>query len=86
MTQSTVTPYTGLRLGALCGEPLAPAGVAALERYAQAVGLAFPDVLQCRGMYQVKTGPGHTPGCYCLQLDTDGGTVVVARLPGGGAA
>ncbi|HSL73134.1 MAG TPA: NADPH:quinone oxidoreductase family protein [Ilumatobacteraceae bacterium] len=28
----------------------------------EAVGLAFPDVLQCRGMYQVKTGPGHTPG------------------------
>jgi NADPH2:quinone reductase len=29
---------------------------------AEAVGLAFPDVLQCRGMYQVKTGPGFTPG------------------------
>jgi NADPH:quinone reductase len=28
----------------------------------EAVGLAFPDVLQCRGKYQVKTGPGHTPG------------------------
>jgi NADPH2:quinone reductase len=28
----------------------------------EAVGLAFPDVLQCRGEYQVKTGPGHTPG------------------------
>jgi NADPH2:quinone reductase len=28
----------------------------------EAVGLAFPDVLQCRGMYQVKTGPGFTPG------------------------
>jgi NADPH2:quinone reductase len=28
----------------------------------EAVGLAFPDVLQCRGQYQVKTGPGHTPG------------------------
>ncbi len=28
----------------------------------EAVGLAFPDVLQCRGEYQVETGPGHTPG------------------------
>ncbi len=28
----------------------------------EAVGLAFPDVLQCRGMYQVKSFPGHTPG------------------------
>lgn len=28
----------------------------------EAVGLAFPDVLQCRGEYQVKTGPGFTPG------------------------
>ncbi len=28
----------------------------------EAVGLAFPDVLQCRGKYQAKTGPGHTPG------------------------
>ena len=28
----------------------------------EAVGLAFPDVLQCRGMYQVKSGPGFTPG------------------------
>ena len=28
----------------------------------QAVGLAFPDVLQCRGQYQVKSGPGFTPG------------------------
>lgn len=28
----------------------------------EAVGLAFPDVLQCRGIYQVKTGPGFTPG------------------------
>jgi NADPH:quinone reductase len=31
----------------------------------EAVGLAFPDVLQCRGMYQVKTGPGFTPGGEC---------------------
>jgi NADPH2:quinone reductase len=28
----------------------------------EAVGLAFPDVLQCRGIYQVKSGPGYTPG------------------------
>ena len=28
----------------------------------EAVGLAFPDVLMCRGIYQVKTGPGFTPG------------------------
>jgi NADPH:quinone reductase len=28
----------------------------------EAVGLAFPDVLQCRGQYQVKTRPGFTPG------------------------
>jgi NADPH2:quinone reductase len=28
----------------------------------EAVGLAFPDVLQCRGIYQVKTRPGFTPG------------------------
>jgi farnesyl diphosphate synthase len=41
-----------VRLGALCGEPLAPAGVAALERYAQAVGLAFQvvdDILDVEG-------------------------------------
>ena len=31
----------------------------------EAVGLAFPDVLQCRGEYQVKTGPGFTPGGEC---------------------
>ena len=28
----------------------------------QAVGLAFPDVLQCRGIYQVPTPPRYTPG------------------------
>jgi NADPH2:quinone reductase len=28
----------------------------------EAVGLAFPDVLQCRGEYQVRSGPGFTPG------------------------
>ena len=28
----------------------------------EAVGLAFPDVLQCRGEYQVPTPDGYTPG------------------------
>lgn len=28
----------------------------------EAVGLAFPDVLQCRGQYQIPTPPGFTPG------------------------
>ena len=28
----------------------------------EAVGLAFPDVLMCRGKYQVKTPSGFTPG------------------------
>lgn len=28
----------------------------------EAVGLAFPDVLMCRGKYQVKTPPDFTPG------------------------
>jgi len=28
----------------------------------EAVGIAFPDVLQCRGQYQVKTVFPHTPG------------------------
>lgn len=28
----------------------------------EAVGLAFPDVLQCRGQYQVRTPEGFTPG------------------------
>jgi NADPH:quinone reductase len=28
----------------------------------EAVGLAFPDVLQCRGQYQVRTRPGYNPG------------------------
>lgn len=28
----------------------------------EAVGLAFPDVLQCRGIYQVPTPPRFTPG------------------------
>ena len=40
--------------------PVAGAGEVLVD--VEAVGLAFPDVLQCRGMYQVKSGPGFTPG------------------------
>ena len=40
--------------------PVALPGVVLVD--VEAVGLAFPDVLQCRGQYQVKTGPGFTPG------------------------
>jgi NADPH2:quinone reductase len=40
--------------------PTAGAGQVLID--VEAVGLAFPDVLQCRGMYQVKSGPGYTPG------------------------
>ncbi len=35
-------------------------GTVAVE--VEAVGLAFPDVLMCRGKYQVRTPPGFTPG------------------------
>ena len=28
----------------------------------EAIGLAYPDVLQCRGLYQEAAGPGFTPG------------------------
>ena len=42
-------------------EPPSPAAGEVLVDV-EAVGLAFPDVLQCRGMYQVKSGPGFTPG------------------------
>jgi NADPH2:quinone reductase len=60
----------------------------------EAVGLAFPDVLQCRGQYQVKTGPGHTPGgesCGTVAALGDGVTAVevgqrVAFLGSGGLA
>lgn len=41
----------------------------------EAVGLAFPDVLQCRGQYQVKTKPGFTPGgetCGIVEAVGDG--------------
>lgn len=40
--------------------PTAGAGQVAVR--VEAVGLAFPDVLQCRGQYQVRTPPGYTPG------------------------
>jgi NADPH2:quinone reductase len=40
--------------------PVAGAGEVLVD--VEAVGLAFPDVLQCRGQYQVKSGPGFTPG------------------------
>jgi len=60
----------------------------------EAVGLAFPDVLQCRGQYQVKTGPGYTPGgesCGSVVALGDGVTGVevgqrVAFLGSGGLA
>lgn len=42
------------------GAPTPGAGEVLID--VEAVGLAFPDVLQCRGMYQVKSGPGYTPG------------------------
>ncbi|MEM9745576.1 MAG: NADPH:quinone oxidoreductase family protein [Actinomycetota bacterium] len=40
--------------------PIAGPGEVAID--VEAVGLAFPDVLQCRGMYQVPSGPGFVPG------------------------
>ncbi len=41
-------------------EPAAGPGKVAVR--VEAVGLAFPDVLMCRGIYQAKTPPGFTPG------------------------
>jgi NADPH2:quinone reductase len=60
----------------------------------EAVGLAFPDVLSCRGMYQVKSHPGHVPGgesCGTVAALGEGVTSVevgqrVAYLGGGGLA
>ena len=46
----------------LVDEPAPAPGPGEVLIDVEAVGLAFPDVLQCRGMYQVKTGPGFTPG------------------------
>lgn len=49
------------------------------------VGLTFPDVLQCRGQYQVKTGPGFTPGGEFAGtiVEADGHRRVVALGSGG---
>src|SRR6056297_1433511 len=47
---------------ALVDEPSPHAGPGEVLVAVEAVGLAFPDVLQCRGEYQVKTRPGFTPG------------------------
>jgi NADPH2:quinone reductase len=41
-------------------EPVAGPGSVAVR--VEAVGLAFPDVLMCRGTYQARTPPGFTPG------------------------
>ncbi len=42
-------------------DPDAP-GPGAVKVAIESVGIAFPDVLQCRGEYQVKTRFPHTPG------------------------
>ena len=47
---------------AVVDEPAPEPGPGEVLIDVEAVGLAFPDVLQCRGMYQVKSGPGFTPG------------------------
>ena len=52
-------PLEQLRLGD--EEPPAP-GPGEVAVQVEAVGLAFPDVLMCRGKYQVRTPPGFTPG------------------------
>src|SRR3954470_13107291 len=41
-------------------DPVAGPGQVVID--VEAVGLAFPDVLQCRGIYQVPTPPRFTPG------------------------
>ncbi len=41
---------------------LGPPGPGACRVAIQSVGIAFPDVLQCRGQYQVPTVIPHTPG------------------------
>ena len=52
-------PLEQLRLGD--EEPPSP-GPGEVAVQVEAVGLAFPDVLMCRGKYQVRTPPGFTPG------------------------
>ena len=52
-------PLEQLRLGD--EEPPVP-GPGEVSVQVEAVGLAFPDVLMCRGKYQIRTPPGFTPG------------------------
>ncbi len=43
-------------------DDLGPPGPGSVRVAIESVGVAFPDVLQCRGEYQVKTVFPHTPG------------------------
>src|SRR3954462_10223006 len=52
-------PGTSLELVEV-DDPVAGPGQVVID--VEAVGLAFPDVLQCRGIYQVPTPPRFTPG------------------------
>src|SRR4029079_17473323 len=52
-------PGTSLELAEV-DAPVAGPGQVVID--VEAVGLAFPDVLQCRGIYQVPTPPRFTPG------------------------
>lgn len=52
-------PATSLELVEV-PDPVAGRGQVVVD--VEAVGLAFPDVLQCRGIYQVPTPPRFTPG------------------------
>jgi NADPH2:quinone reductase len=52
-------PGTSLELVEVA-DPVAGPGQVVVD--VEAVGLAFPDVLQCRGIYQVPTPPRFTPG------------------------
>jgi NADPH:quinone reductase len=57
----------------LVDEPAPTPGPGQVAVRVEAVGLAFPDVLQCRGQYQVKSGPGFVPGGEtCGVIDTVG--------------
>ncbi|MEM7285617.1 MAG: NADPH:quinone oxidoreductase family protein [Actinomycetota bacterium] len=53
-------------------DPDAP-GPGAVTIAIESVGIAFPDVLQCRGEYQVKTTFPHTPGGESAGRITDVG-------------